>query len=43
MRQDWNKIIKTDQCAQFVDDIGNAANDAEQLINTLEATSKCIQ
>ena len=29
MREYLDKVKKTDQCAQYVDDIGNAANDAE--------------
>ena len=32
MREYLDKVIKTDQCAQYVDDIGIAANDAEQLM-----------
>ena len=38
MREYLDKVIKADQCAQYVDDIGIAANDAEQLINNLRAT-----
>ena len=36
-------VIKADQCAQCVDNIARAANDAEQLINNLRATFQCIQ
>ena len=36
-------VIKTDQCAQYVDDIGIAANDADHLITNLRATFKRIQ
>ena len=43
MREYLDKVIKADQCAQYVDDIGIAANDAEQLINKLRATFQCIQ
>ena len=43
MREYLDKVIKADQCAQYVDDIGIAANDAEQLINNLRATFQCIQ
>ena len=43
MREYLDKVIKVDQCAQYVDDIGIAANDAEQLINNLRATFECIQ
>ena len=43
IREHLDKVIKADQCAQYVDDIGFAANDAEQLINNLRATFQCIQ
>ena len=43
MREYLDKIIKADQCAQYVDDIGIAANDADHLIANLTATFKCIQ
>ena len=43
MREYLDKVIKADHCAQYVDDIGNAANDAEHLIANLRATFKCIQ
>ena len=43
MRENLDKVIKADQCAQYVDDIGIVANDAEQLINNLRATFQCIQ
>ena len=36
-------FIKADQCAQYVDDRGIAANDADHLIANLRATFKCIQ
>ena len=39
MREYLDKVIKTDQCAQYVDDIGIAA---EQLIKNLRATFQCI-
>ena len=42
MREYLDKVIKADQCAQYVDDIGIAANDATQLINNLRATFQCI-
>ena len=35
MREYLDKVIKADQCAQYVDDIGIAANNATQLINNL--------
>ena len=43
MREYLDRVIKADQCAQFVDDIGIAANDAEHLIKNLRATFECIR
>ena len=43
MREYLDKVIKADQCTQYVDDIGIAANDADHLIANLRATFKCIQ
>ena len=43
MREYLDKVIKADQCAQYVDDIGIAANNATQLINNLRATFECIR
>ena len=43
MREYLDKVIKADQCAQYVDDIGIAANDADRLITNLRATFKCFQ
>ena len=43
MREHLDKVIKADECAQYVDDIGIAANDAEQLIKNLRATFQCIR
>ena len=43
MREYLDKVIKADLCAQFVDDIGLAANDADNLMTNLRATFKCIQ
>ena len=43
MREYLDKVIKADQCAQYVDDIGIVANDADHLITNLRATFKCIQ
>ena len=40
MREYLDKVIKTDQCAQYVDDIGIVANDADHLIANLRATSE---
>ena len=41
--ENLDKVIKADQCAQYVDDSGIAAIDAGQLINNLRATFQCIQ
>ena len=43
MREYLDKVIKADQCAQYVDDIGIAANNTTQLINNLRATFECIR
>ena len=43
MREYLDKIIKADRCAQYVDEIGIAANDADHLIANLRATFQCIQ
>ena len=43
MREYLDKVIKADQCAQYFDDIGIAANTAEQLIRNLRATFQCIR
>ena len=43
MRGYLDKVIKADQCAQYVDDIRIAANTATQLNNNLRATFKCIR
>ena len=40
MRECLDKVIKADQCAQYVDDIGIAANDADHLIANLRAGSQ---
>ena len=41
MREYLDRVIKADQCAQNVDEIGIAANDAEHLIKSLRATFEC--
>ena len=43
MREYLDKVIRADQCAQYLDDIGIAANDADHLIANLRATFRCIQ
>ena len=36
-------VIKANQCAQYVDDLGIAANDSQQLICNLKSVFACIQ
>ena len=36
-------VIKADQCAQYVDDFGIAANTPEQLIKNLRAVFQCLR
>ena len=43
MREYLDRVIKADQCAQYVDDIDVAATDANQLIVNLRATFQCIR
>ena len=43
MRKCFDKVIKADQRAQYVDDIGIAANDTDHIIANLRATFKCFQ
>ena len=43
MRKCLDKVIKADQCAQYVDGNGIADSDADHLIANLRATFKCIQ
>ena len=43
MREHLDSVIKADQCAQYVDDIGIAANTTEQLIKNFRAVFKCIR
>ena len=43
MREYLDRVIIADQCAQYVDDIGIAANDADQLIKNLRETFECIR
>ena len=42
-REYLDTVIKADQCAQYVDDIGIAANTTEQLIKNIRAVFKCIR
>ena len=43
MREYLDSVIKADQCAQYVDDIGIAANTTEQLVKNIRAVFKCIR
>ena len=43
MRGYLDRVVKADQCAQYVDDIGVAAIDANNLITNLRATFECIR
>ena len=43
MREYLDRVVKADQCAQYVDAIGKAANDAEPLIEILRAIFECIR
>ena len=43
MREYLNPVVKADQCAQYVDDIGIAAKKATDLTRNIRAVSKCIR
>ena len=43
IREYLDPIIKADQCAQYVDDIGIAATTPEQLIKNLRAVFQCLR
>ena len=43
MREYLDKVIKADQCAKYVDDIGIAANSVTQLIRNIRAVFECIR
>ena len=43
IRKYLDPVIKADQCVQYVDDIGIAANTAEQLIKNLRAVFQCLR
>ena len=43
LRECLDKAIETDQCAQFVDDIGIAANDTKQLCANIRTVFECIR
>ena len=43
MREYLDPVVKADQCAQYVDDIGIAANNATDLTQNIRAVFKCIR
>ena len=43
MREYLDRAIKADQCAQYVDDIGIAANDTKQLCTNIKTVFECIR
>ena len=43
MRDYWDPVVKADQCAQYVDDIKIAANNATDLTRNIRAVFKCIR
>ena len=43
MREYLDRAIKADQCAQYVDDIGIAANDSNQLCINIKTVFECIR
>ena len=43
MREYLDRAIKADQCAQYVDDIGIAANDTKQLYINIKTVFECIR
>ena len=43
IREYFDPVGKADQCAQYVDDIGIAANTPEQLIENLRAVFQCLR
>ena len=43
VREYLDPVVKADQCAQYVDDIGIAANNATDLTRNIRAVFKCIR
>ena len=43
MRQKLDPCIITDKCFQYVDDVGTASNNVQEMIDNLECIFKCIQ
>ena len=42
MREYLDPVVNADQCAQYVDDIGSAANNATYLTRNIPAVFQCI-
>ena len=43
MRDYLDPVVKADQCAQYVDDIGMAANNVRDLTRNIPAVFKCMR
>ena len=43
MREYLDPVVKADQCAQYVDDIGIAANNATDITRSFRAVFKCVR
>ena len=43
MREYFDPVLKTDQCGQYVGDIGNEANKAVDLTLSIKALFECIR
>ena len=43
MREYLDPVVKADQCAQYVDDIGIAANNATDLTRNIRAVFNCVR
>ena len=43
MREYLDPVVKADQCAQYVNDIGISANNATDLTRNIRAVFKCIR
>ena len=43
MREYLDPVVKADQCAQYVDDIGIAVNNATDFIQNIRAVLQCIR
>ena len=43
IREYFDPVVKADQCAQYVDDIGTAANNATDITRNIRAVFRCIR